>query len=104
MTDEMAVDLGGLGDSLSVCDSRGAPCALTSPRAVIEFTILRHSSPSMCGSKINKWWNHEIPTATQYICNSPGYIHQHIPGKITWERIFFFYDLFHFTLNAHTSA
>lgn len=44
MTDELAVDLGGLGDSLSVCDSRGAPCAMTSSRAVIEFTILCHSS------------------------------------------------------------
>lgn len=44
MTDELAVDLGGLGDSLSACDSRGAPCALTSSGAVIEFTILRHSS------------------------------------------------------------
>lgn len=44
MTDELAVDLGGLGDSLSVCDSRGAPCALTSLHTVIEFTILHHSS------------------------------------------------------------
>lgn len=44
MTDELAVDLGGLGDSLSVCDSRGAPCALTSSCAVIEFTIVRLST------------------------------------------------------------
>lgn len=45
MTDELAVDLGGLGDSLSVCDSRGAPCALTSPLVVIEFTIPRPFLP-----------------------------------------------------------
>lgn len=44
MTDELAVDLGGLGDSLSVCDSRGAPCALTSSCAVIEFTIVHLST------------------------------------------------------------
>lgn len=44
MTDESAVDLGGSGDSLSVRDSRGAPGALTCLGAVIEFTILRHSS------------------------------------------------------------
>ncbi|KAF3701159.1 hypothetical protein EXN66_Car016847 [Channa argus] len=43
MTDELAEDLGGLGDSLSVCDSRGAPWALTSPHTVIEFTI-RHNA------------------------------------------------------------
>lgn len=61
MTDELAVDLGGLGDSLSVCDSRGALCALTPPRAVIEFTIPHHSS-AIYGSQVNKWQNHEIPT------------------------------------------
>ena len=46
MTDEVAVDLGGLGDSLSALDSRGALSSLTPPRTVIEFTILHHSSPS----------------------------------------------------------
>lgn len=44
MTDELAVDLGGLGDSLSVRDSREASCALTSSQSVIEFTIVHHSS------------------------------------------------------------
>lgn len=44
MTDELAVDLGGLGDSLSVCDSEEPPCAMTSSLAVIEFTVLCHSS------------------------------------------------------------
>lgn len=43
MTDELAVDLGGLGDSLSVCESQEAPCALTSSQAVIEFTVLQSS-------------------------------------------------------------
>lgn len=52
MTDELAVDLGGLGDSLSVCDSRGAPCALTSSCAVIEFTIVRLST-HMAPKEIN---------------------------------------------------
>ena len=31
MSDELAVDLGGLGDSLSVCDSRGVFHTVTSP-------------------------------------------------------------------------
>lgn len=44
VTDELAVDLGGLGESLSVCYSWEAPCALTSSSTVIEFTIMHHSS------------------------------------------------------------
>lgn len=51
MTDELAADLGGLGDSLSVCDSRGAPGALTSSCAVIEFTIVRLSTQLYVGPK-----------------------------------------------------
>lgn len=41
------------------------------PRAVIEFTILCHSSPSIYGTQINKCQNHEIPTAIHWLLHPP---------------------------------
>lgn len=63
MTDELAVDLGGLGDSLSACDSRGAPCALTPPSRCDWVHNPEPFLPSIYDSQINKWQNHEIPSS-----------------------------------------
>lgn len=47
INDELAVDLGGLGDSLSVCDSLGEFHTVTSPTLVIEFTVPAPCSPML---------------------------------------------------------